>query len=469
MILLPIGHEGRPIRRPWLTLGLIALNVVGLLAVWLDNGASDVLLRRGQLRSFLADHPDLELPRDLASWFDENERAASAKARSSAVKGTGSQETLDVLSQRMRAAVDRLPHHRFGFVPARPRTVALLTHMFLHAGFWHLLGNMIFLWFTAPFLEELLGKPAFATLYLVSGFAAAGCHLLRFPDTTVPLVGASGAIAGVMGAFLVRLSTSRIRFLLVPTPVTVWLPAFVVFPLWLLEQLAYARYASGSAGVAFWAHIGGFASGAVAAIAIRMAGLEETLLRRAVRQDVVAGVQPILARAAQARERGDLGRARNELARAIEVAPDQPDVWQEAFAIALEAGDLEEASKAGGRLLDRLAARKERERAVEFADRIATADVPAALYLSAGRCLERVGDTAMAVESYDRAVAQEPGAPAALRALLRMAEISRESGDLAGARRLYERGRSHPACVPPWPDTIARALADIETRRGSNS
>src|SRR5262245_10223937 len=200
MLLLPIGREERPIRRPWLSLGLVALNVAAFVLMWLGTDESRVLLRQGQLRTFLADHPDLAPPADLARWFDQDDLATLGKTRSASVSRPSAamsgpdQEALDLLSRRLREAIDRLPHHLFGFVPAHARATTLVTYMFVHAGFWHLFGNMIFLWFTAPFLEELLGKPAFAALYLVSGLAAAAFHALRFPDSAIPLVGASGAI-----------------------------------------------------------------------------------------------------------------------------------------------------------------------------------------------------------------------------------------------------------------------------------
>src|SRR5574341_1249454 len=105
MLLLPIGPEERPIRHPWLTLGLVALNVAAFLALWVAEDHSGLLLRRGQLRTFLTDHPELEPPPDLAGWV-EHVRGAGRTGGFRLASGAD-QQTLDLLSQRMRDAIDR--------------------------------------------------------------------------------------------------------------------------------------------------------------------------------------------------------------------------------------------------------------------------------------------------------------------------------------------------------------------------
>src|SRR5262249_11688326 len=155
---------------------------------------------------------------------------------------------------------------------------------FVHGGGLHLLGNMLFFFLTGPFIEDAFGRPVFALLYLLSGFAAVFTHAFHFPDSPAPLRGARGAVAGVLGALLVRLGAARIRFLFFPflvlpfVRITFTLPAFVVLPAWFLEQHWSATHAQGSEGVAFWAHVGGFAFGAVVAAAIRVMRIEERII-----------------------------------------------------------------------------------------------------------------------------------------------------------------------------------------------
>ncbi len=141
---------------------------------------------------------------------------------------------------------------------------ALVTSMFLHGGWFHLVGNLWFLWIFGNNVEDAMGRFRFVVFYLVTGIAAALAHVASQPDSLLPMVGASGAISGVMGAYLVLFPRARVKtllFLLIFITV-VELPAFVYLGYWFLLQLVSSG-SGASAGVAFWAHIGGFAAGAL--------------------------------------------------------------------------------------------------------------------------------------------------------------------------------------------------------------
>ncbi len=136
------------------------------------------------------------------------------------------------------------------------------THMFVHAGLLHLLGNMWFLWVFGDNVEERLGAGRFAALYGVAGLAALASQVLAEPASAVPMVGASGAVAGALGAYLVLYPGVRV-LTLVPLgflPVLIHVRAAVFLWLWLAIQVFSAFGASGP-GVAWWAHIGGFVVG----------------------------------------------------------------------------------------------------------------------------------------------------------------------------------------------------------------
>lgn len=155
----------------------------------------------------------------------------------------------------------------FGFVPERHNLFNAFTSMFLHGGWLHLIGNMLFLWVFGDNIEDLLGHGKFILFYLLCGVAAAYSQYLLNPDSRVPMVGASGAIAGVMGAYMIKFPHSRIVtvgwFLFL---YTLELPAWVMLILWFLMQtfsgvgsIADAHLQRG--GTAFFAHIGGFLAG----------------------------------------------------------------------------------------------------------------------------------------------------------------------------------------------------------------
>jgi membrane associated rhomboid family serine protease len=138
--------------------------------------------------------------------------------------------------------------------------------MFLHGSWMHLLGNMWFLWIFGNNIEDSMGRGRFVAFYLLSGLAAALGQVLANPAAAVPMVGASGAISGVMGAYLVLYPRVKV-YALVPIFIfftTIALPAWVMLGYWFLIQFVSGLFATrGEAGVAFWAHIGGFIAGVV--------------------------------------------------------------------------------------------------------------------------------------------------------------------------------------------------------------
>jgi len=158
----------------------------------------------------------------------------------------------------------------YGVVPARLRPVTLLTSMFLHGGWSHIIGNMLFLWAFGKSLEDAMGHTKFLAFYLVCGVAAGITHVVFNPDTTLPTVGASGAIAGVMGAYLVKFPRSRIHTLIFVLffVTTADIPAAFILLYWFAAQLlsgygsvAHTHISDG--GVAWFAHIGGFITGMI--------------------------------------------------------------------------------------------------------------------------------------------------------------------------------------------------------------
>ena len=167
----------------------------------------------------------------------------------------------------------------FGFVPASVSNLnlsaipTLVTSMFLHGDLLHLVGNMVFLLVFGRQVEIQLEKLNFLAFYLTAGITACLAHTLIEPDSSVPLIGASGAISGVLGAFFICNPRARITLVLDPVLIyflhrlTVCVPAWVFLPVWLFLQISLGLKPHG-ANVAFWAHVGGFLAGAVMAIAV---------------------------------------------------------------------------------------------------------------------------------------------------------------------------------------------------------
>jgi len=170
--------------------------------------------------------------------------------------------------------------YAFGLIPARlvhgallppqlewaPAWATVFTSMFLHGGWMHLGGNLLYLWIFGDNVEDALGRGRFVAFYLLCGVAAALVQTVSETTSIVPMIGASGAISGVLGAYMRLFPHARVR-VLVPLFIvfyTIRVPAWVVLGLWFLFQLASsAMIQPGQGGVAFFAHIGGFLSGLI--------------------------------------------------------------------------------------------------------------------------------------------------------------------------------------------------------------
>jgi membrane associated rhomboid family serine protease len=150
----------------------------------------------------------------------------------------------------------------------------LFTAMFLHANLFHLVSNLWFLWVFGDNVEDRLGHGRYFLFYVVCGVASFLVYGLSVPRSLVPALGASGAISGVLGAYLYLFARARI-LTLVPIIIIPWLvevPAFVFLGVWFLVQFFYGTSSSGAGGVAWWAHIGGFVAGFGLAWALAPAG-----------------------------------------------------------------------------------------------------------------------------------------------------------------------------------------------------
>lgn len=157
----------------------------------------------------------------------------------------------------------------YGLVPDQFSVQSMLTSMFLHGGWMHLLGNMWFLWIFGDNIEDILGSAKFLLFYLACGAAAAVAQYLGDPSSRVAMVGASGAIAGVMGAYLVKFPHSRILSLVTVIFffTTIEVPAWLMLIWWFIIQFFNGvgsigrSHVSEGGGVAFLAHVGGFVAG----------------------------------------------------------------------------------------------------------------------------------------------------------------------------------------------------------------
>jgi len=324
---IPIGHDQGELRR-WPIVSF-AVIIACVAIFFLQPGLSrDDLKRAGEHMSaavkYYAGNPDLHpSPRvqlALDQWLrlqDSDARAQLQRQMERATRDAASRPTrqaeLDRLTGEWLSILARSPSWRWGVIPADFEPLKLLTYMFIHAGFLHLFFNLLFLYMTGPFIEDVWGRPLFTAFYLVAGVFAGAMFIVQNPSLDAPLVGASGAIAGVMGAFLVRYPKAKIKFLnfIVFIRFTFRAPAWLMLSLWFVGELLNARAASynpiGTAQVAYWAHVWGFAFGVGVGVLLKLLNAEERFLfdaierrREAARNPFVQQVERLLTQGKQA-------------------------------------------------------------------------------------------------------------------------------------------------------------------------
>ncbi len=329
-IILPLTHERMQANRlPWVTIGIVVINVLIFLLTHhtvVPNSMEERHLREQELVEFYSQHLYLEFPPDtydklsprsrqlLEYWkkMDPGETLRDVNRNTERMNEAletlqmdaefmaeeeeegmqqmlqRQQEELDALVAAFEASYAQNFYIRYGYVPADGGIVSMFTSMFLHGGYMHLLFNMLFLWLSGCNIEDLWGRIVYPVFYLLGGIFATVAHGMMFPESTVPLIGASGAIAAVMGAFMIRMYNTKIYFVYF-----FWLmirmkagrfaaPAYVMLPLWFLQQLWEAFMQGRSSGVAFWAHIGGFVFGVLIALLMKVSGFEEKVLAPAI-------------------------------------------------------------------------------------------------------------------------------------------------------------------------------------------
>ncbi|MCP4396850.1 MAG: rhomboid family intramembrane serine protease [bacterium] len=327
VIILPVSHENMQAQRfPHVTLGLVLLNAFLFIITLIVSPATQEA--RIQAESRLAeyymnrlylDFPDesyLKLNPQTRYYLDRAKEIGMGEALDEVSRNTAladnvlesfqegslnvedekeaaellrlkEQNSLNTFIREFEAAYDDDFYIKYGYIPSRGGVLTIFSSIFLHGGFFHLLFNMLFLWLSGCNIEDLWGRIVYPVFYLLGGILATLAHGMMYPESPIPLIGASGAIAAVMGAFMIRMYATKIYFVYLILAFGLMrgrfsAPAYVMLPLWLLQQLWGVFFHGGASGTAFWAHIGGFIFGAVAASLMKVSGFESNILAPAL-------------------------------------------------------------------------------------------------------------------------------------------------------------------------------------------
>jgi membrane associated rhomboid family serine protease len=245
-MVIPIRDENPTRRFPVVTLALIAVNLVVFFTIQLPRTSDESDLVRGFTEHDELTYEYAAIPCELSEGRPLD--VAQFVTQQCDIEGGGAAGEREVF-------------------PDKNVYLAVLFSMFMHGSVLHVLGNMLFLWIFGNNVEDRLGPIGFLAFYLVTGVAATLAHVLFNVQSTVPLVGASGAIAGVMGAYIVWFPRARVLSII---PIVFFfgfieLPAAVVLAIWFVMQF----FTNPNEGIAWLAHVGGFAAGAAIAFGLR--------------------------------------------------------------------------------------------------------------------------------------------------------------------------------------------------------
>jgi membrane associated rhomboid family serine protease len=368
-IIIPVGHESNEVRRlPWITFGIMALCLVVHIFLSMDMGAKQKQLGTSaeECMTYYFNHPYLELNPEIKKllFSGGNEERFEVVIdtyrqmvpRPDRQTMAAEQEELDRLSTVLLSSLDDVPYRKWGYIPADRSLLALLTYMFVHGGWLHLLGNLLLLYITGPFIEDLWGRPLYAAFYLGMGALSALMYASHYPHFAGPLIGASGAIAGVMGAFLINFYKTKINFFY-------WIgfffrgtfeaPAFVMLPLWVLLEFFNASVidsiqaeGGGGGGVAHWAHVWGFVFGVLFALGMRYFKIEEKYIHPKIEAKIQVGdgaVDAVIT-AMHKRNMGRIDEAYDILLEEAKKNPTRKDVVDALWDVGIEMGNGAEAA-----------------------------------------------------------------------------------------------------------------------------
>jgi membrane associated rhomboid family serine protease len=488
MLLLPLRHENMQGRRwPVVTFALIALNIIVFLAThWTIEAQDEQVPERVEVVKHLillaATHPELKMGDDarkfvepLPAQYPEDWKQLSSPDRKpqdawdAHIREVDDpaelQSEMDGLSQKFQDFQRNTFLARYAFVPAHPTAISYLTCNFLHVGWLHLIGNMWFLWLAGFILEDNWGRAIYAIFYLLAGAVAAQIHAWFHPGSLVPMLGASGAVAALMGAFLVRFPRLKIEMFY-------WIfivrgrfkaPALWLLPLWGLMELFYGSMSRQASGVAHWAHVGGFAFGMIGALILSRSGLEHRV-SSAIEEKVAWTADPAIVQATESMDQGKPEEAIKKLEEHVAAKPDSADALVLLQQLHWRRGNPAGHQDATVKLCQLHLKKQDGEAAwrdYEEFQNTGGQHLPAATWLELCRVLEGQQNFERAVAEYDKLATAYPNDKQSLLALMAAGRLSlKKLGRPAEALHYYRTASASPVPHLDWESNIQAGLKE---------
>jgi membrane associated rhomboid family serine protease len=499
-VFIPLRHESNEGRRwPVITIAIVLLNVVVFLGThWRMDSESP---QRGEVHAHLimlaAMHPELTMTpeaQDYVANFQQTnpglwheaqsqnrEVADGWDAKVRLMEDPASlQREMDSLTEQLATLEKSSILEQYAFVPGHPAAISYITANFLHGGWLHLIGNMWFLWLAGCILEDTWGRIIYPLFYLAAGAVALIFHGLLNPGSMIPTLGASGAVAALMGAFLVRFSSTKIDIAVVLGPrslanlamghgIRFKAAAYWLLPLWLLMEIFYGAL-FGSSGVAHWAHVGGFIFGAAVATAIRYSGLEH-LANAAIEAKVAWTADPAIAQATELMEQGKLDQAVATLQSFLATKPDSLEAYSLLPQIYWRKNDIPSFQTAIIKRCQLHLKAHNNEPAWQDYDEYSNSGgdaMPAATWLELCRAAEAMENFDRAVNEYERLASAHPTQKESVLASLSAGRLClRRLNRPSDALRNYKAAKNSTVPHLDWETNIAAGIRDAEKACGS--
>ena len=486
-MLIPLRHENMRGRRwPIVTFVLIGLNVLIFL---LTNGPiQQQQPQRAQVRVQLlllaATHPELHMTSEAEGFVesvkkqlgDKWDKAILARRSSLASQSSTSAETDDPvqLQQQMDSLCEAFETQQntdildtYAFVPARPRLLAYVSANFLHGGWLHLIGNMWFLWLAGFILEDNWGRLIYSAFYLVAGAAALQFYAWCAPGSYVPLVGASGAVAALMGAFLVRFPKMKIEMGLYALIFRYRFkaPAYALLPLWLAVEFLYGSVSGTVSPVAHWAHVGGFLFGMAAAYGIMRTGLEQKA-SEAIDSKIGWSADPEIVRATEALENSRIDDAASILQNHLKLKPSSVDALLMLQPVQWRRNEIPGYLQATAQLCQLHLKAQDSDAAWHDYEAFTSAGgdkLPPATWLEIGRMLEAQQNFDRAATEYDRLAEGHPTEKQSILALVAAGRLYlKKLNRPEDALRCYQRAEASKVPHLDWQPNIDAGLREAQ-------
>jgi membrane associated rhomboid family serine protease len=448
IVLIPLRHENMKGRRwPVVTFTLIGLNILVFLLTLAPM--TEEQAQQGPTRVHLillaAMHPELQPSPEAAAFIASVKKNTgtgweeltspnravhdSWDANIRKVDDTAElQHEMDSLSQEFENYEQNSVLEKYAFVPAHPRAISYITANFLHGGWLHIIGNLWFLWLAGFILEDTWGRVIYSGFYLVAGAVALQFYAWCAPGSFTPLVGASGAVAALMGAFLVRFPKMKIEMYRFGF---IWrgrfkMSAYWLLPLWLVAEFFLGAALGQSSSVAHWAHVGGFLFGMLGAFAIKQFGLEQKA-NEAIESKLTWTGDEDIVRASEAIEQNNMEQAAVILQKHLASKAASADALNLLQQVQWRRNDMPAYLQASVQLCQFHLKAQDSEAAWRVFEEYTSAggnNMPASTWLEIARSLEAQHNFDRAVSEYERLAETYPNEKQSILALLAAGRLS---------------------------------------------